>query len=154
MKKEPIFEIIIDGEVTEEVEGWKKLGEVENVFIDIIRKQGYEQMHFSMSGSYGYHLFVNENNLKSRTFAWREFTGFVDKNGDRIYDGDMLNDGLSKCNFSLNEYSEYGSHTGYYMRSCDSFAEIPITGKEIKKDYTVVHRVFPDIVNKKIKKKK
>lgn len=153
MEKEPIFEIIIDGEVIEEIKGWEKLDEVESLFADTIG-DGYEQLYQRMGGSYGFRLFFNENTLKTTIFAYREFTGFVDKNGDRIYDGDMLNDGWSECNFSFNEYPEYSSHTGYYIRSGDRWGEIPITAKEIKKDYTVVHCVFPDIVNKKIKKKK
>ena len=153
MEKEPIFEIIIDGKVIEEIKGWEKLDEVESLFIDTIG-EGYEQLYQTMGGSYGLRLFFNENTLKTTVFAYREFTGFVDKNGDRVYDGDRLADDWSECTYSLNEYPDGSSKTGYYMRSGDSWAEIPITGEGIKKNYTVVHCVFPDIVNEKIKKKK
>lgn len=152
-EKAPKFEIIIDGEVIEEITGWEKLDEVESLFIDTIGK-GYEQLYQTMGGSYGLRLFFNKTTLKTTIFAYREFTGFVDKNGDRVYDGDMLADGWSQCNYTLDEYPDGSSKTGYYMRSGNSWAEIPITGKEIKKNYTVVHCVFPEIVNKKIKKKK
>jgi hypothetical protein len=152
MKEEPIFEIIIDGEVIEEINGWEKLDEVESLFIETIGK-GYEQLYQTMGGSHGLRLFFNENTLKTTTFAYREFTGFVDKNGDRVYNGDRLANEWSECTYALNEYPDGCSKTGYYMRSGNNWAEIPITGKEIKKDYTVVHCVFPEIVNNNVKKK-
>lgn len=151
-EKAPKFEIIIDGEVIEEIKGWEKLDEVENMFISTIGK-GYKQLYQMMGGSHGYRVFFNEDTLKTTTFAYREFTGFVDKNGDRVYDGDRLADEWSTCTYQLNEYPD-GMGVGYYMRSGNSWTEIPITGKEIKKEYTVVHCVFPEIVNKKIKKNK
>lgn len=154
MEKEPIFEIIIDGEVTKEVNGWERLDEAESMFISSI-DEGFKQIEQMMGGSHGYRLYFNENTLKATTFAYREFTGFVDKNGDRVYDGDRLAVSWSTGTYSLNEYPEYSSHKGYYISGEGCYGNgIPISGKEIKKDYTVVHCVFPEVVNKKIKKKK
>lgn len=152
MKEEPIFEIIIDGEVTEEITGWEKLDEVEAQYLDIFKKDGYEQIRFAMGGSQGYRLLFNEETLKTTTFAWREFTGFIDMAGDRVYYGDMLYNPNIDEKFSLNQYPEMACKNGYYTRSCDSWTEIPITANEIRKQYTVIHCVFPDIVNEKIKK--
>lgn len=153
MKEEPIFEIIIDGEVIEEITGWEKLDEVESMFISSIGK-GFKLIEQMMGGSHGYRLYFNENTLKTTTFAYREFTGFVDKNGDRVYDGDRLANEWSECTYALNEYPDGCFKTRFYMSNGNTWEEMPITGKEIKKNYTVVHCVFPEIVNKKIKKKK
>lgn len=151
-KKEPIFEIIVNGEVTEEIVGWDKFAEVENKYLELFFKQGFESLSSSSRGSSGYKLLFNRDTLKSSTFAWREFTGFLDMNGNRVYDGDMLYSPEDEEEFSLNEYPEMDGKEGYYLRRNNSWTKIPITGSEIKKGYTVIHHVFPYIVNEKIKK--
>lgn len=153
MKKEPIFEIIVNGEVTEEVVGWDKFAEVENKYLELFFKQGFESLSSSSRGSSGYKLLFNRDTLKSSTFAWREFTGFLDMNGNRVYDGDILYDKEDDEEFLLNEYPEMDEKKGYYLRRTDSWRDIPIKGSEIRKKYMVIHCVFPDIVNNKLKDK-
>lgn len=152
MKKEPVFELIVDGEAVEDVVGFNALENVEKEFNETMKKLGYNEFYCEKGGSHNMKLFFNKKNCKSIVTAWREKSGFVDKNGETIYYGDMVKKD-DEC-FFLNEYPDGFKHsTDFYLRNENEMNEIPITKNEIKKDYTVIHCIYPEVYNKKTKTK-
>ena len=147
-KREPVFELIVDGEAIEDVVGWDALENADKQFNETMKELGYEEYYFEMGGSHEVRLFFNKKNCKSIVSAWREKTGFVDKNGETIYSGDMV----KKDNelYSLNEYPDgLEKPTEFYLRSMHEMNTVPITKKEIKKDFIVEHCVYPGVKSKK-----
>lgn len=151
-EREPKFQIIIDGKIKKTIKGWDSLDKSQNDWVNTLKKDGkYQELYKSSSGSDGYLIYFCEDLLKSNVFAWREITPFVDKNGEKIYYGDLIQRG--DVVYELNECSEFlGKETpsGYYIRiNCGrGWNDYPITAKEIKEEYVVVRNVFPKIQKK------
>ena len=148
MKREPNFEIIIDGQVVETVSGWDALDEAENKFFESLDDE-WRREYSCTDGSYGYVLMFNECKLIAKTFAWREVTKFVDKDGEPIYEGDYVSRGLYIYQLGQN-YSDFLNETdeGYYIQNVDGKeSKIPVTVEDIRKRYYVIHKVFPKIRN-------
>lgn len=148
MKREPKFEIIIDGQVVETVSGFDTLDEAENKFLESLDDE-WERETSCNSGSHGYVMMFNEGKLIAKTFAWREVTIFVDKDGELIYEGDYVSHGLDIYQLGQN-YSDFVNETdeGYYIQNVDGKeSKIPVTVEDIRKRYHVIHKVFPEIRN-------
>lgn len=142
------FEIIIDGNVKKTTVGYNGLGREKSVFREKIKDKGFEEIASSSNGSSGYILYFSEDTLESRTFAYREITRFVDANGEKIYYGDLIAYG-SPDGQTYDLFESAFNEGNYYIRSTalpmwDS-SKTPITGKEIKESYYVVHQVFEKI---------
>lgn len=150
-EKAPKFEIIIDGKVVKTIKGWKRLQSEEDKFDDKMYDLHFGREHSSSCGSNGFVLYFNKETLQSRVWAFRELTEFVDKNGEVIYYGDNIE--KSGVKYALNEYPDFESKKGYYIRTLATCAfngkydDTPITAKEIKENFVVVHNVFPSIKN-------
>lgn len=151
MVKQPKFEIIVNGEVVKTVRGWNALEKTEEKYYDKANKLGMTQECHSSSGSHGYILWFNSETAMAMAYAWREDTEFTDKNGERIYYGDRLSMGLDFYDLNQSPWSD-APKKGYYLRNTKrapwgSYEDIKVDEDEIKK-YSVVHKIFPEVVNK------
>ena len=146
-EKSPEFEIIFEGKVLKKVKGWKTFEKEMRNIIDKLGKEKYKEYATSSSGYRGYYIYFNEELLLSKVLAWRTCTGFVDKNGEIIYHGDIIACGSKDEDlYYLNHYSGFGNKTGYYIRPLyGKSRDESITAKEISERFVVIHRIYPDI---------
>lgn len=140
------YEIILNGKVVKCVTTDESLDKALNDCIGKFKTHGCKEIQSSSCGYSGYYIFFNEDSLECNTCAYRMLTDFVDKNGEKIYFGDLLayknKDGRR---YSLYEHSEFFGD-GWYIWAIDNDKDKrDITADEIAKDFVVIHSVYPSI---------
>lgn len=85
--KDNKYEVYVDGELLRLVTGHKTFENYLERYKNRMYKNGYTIIE---EYGYGYIIFVNYKEQKSQFFAWRNWLGIYDMNGDKIYYGDYL----------------------------------------------------------------
>lgn len=68
----------------------KRLNSIDN-FVRNYRKN-YKCIYESCGGDHGFYIFVNIGEQKIFIIAYKEFLGAYDKNGEKLYKGDIIRD--------------------------------------------------------------
>lgn len=103
------FEFFVNGEFVAVAKGWD---EFENKKVEIIGNLCKQDYYF-LKSSTGYAIYANYKTCKSAFIAWREWFGFRDKNGNRIYRGDSL---INKHGESVSINEHWDREGEYYYR--------------------------------------
>ncbi len=136
------FEIYFDGKKVAKATGYDELDEQLDKITSKLRNDGFREIESSTAGWY---IYVNYKKQKCHFIAYRNWTGFKDCNGKKIYDGDVLVNGDGNY-VSIDEYWNtdgefyYRVHEPRYLLGRD----YPITDMEfIEEDkVTKVKDVF------------
>ena len=82
----------------------------------------YKQIISSTGGYSGYRVFFSENEMRAHTVFWKQNSGFVDKNGNTLYVGDIVEDehgyqGTVDINFDYDFRKNIKTNVRYLVRS-------------------------------------
>lgn len=129
------FEIYFDGKKVAKATGYDELDKQLDKIKSRLCKDGFREIESSTAGWY---VFVNYKKQKSHFIAYKNWSGFKDCNGKKIYDGDLLNDGNGN-HVSINEY--WNKDGEFYYRVNGSreleWHDYPITDMKFIKENKV-----------------
>jgi hypothetical protein len=129
------FEIYMDGKKVAKATGYDELDRQLDNIIGKLCNDGFKEI---VSSTAGWHIYANYKKQKCHFIAYKNWTGFKDCNGKKIYDGDVLENGAGN-HVSINEH--WNKDGEFYYRVNGSrdleWHDYPITDMKFIKDCKV-----------------
>jgi hypothetical protein len=129
------FEIYFDGKKVAKAAGYDELDEQLDKITSKLRNDGFREIESSTARWY---IYANYKKLKCHFIAYKNWTGFKDCNGKKIYDRDVLKNGAGNY-VSINEY--WNKDGEFYYRVHGSreleWHDYPITNMKFIKENRV-----------------
>lgn len=129
------FEIYFDGKKVAKATGYDELDEQLDKITSKLRNDGFREIESSAAGWY---IYANYKKQKCHFIAYKNWTGFKDCNGKKIYDRDVLKNGAGNY-VSISEH--WNKDGEFYYRVHGSreleWHDYPITDMKFIKDCKV-----------------